>query len=46
MGSDDLLARYMQLVDSGVRAAIVLESKAKDPAYLAKRGIQKTISLS
>jgi hypothetical protein len=45
MGSGDVLERYMRLIDSGVRAAIVLERNAKDPAYLAKRGIQQLAPL-
>jgi hypothetical protein len=35
--------QYMDLVSRGVRAAIVLESRAGDKAYLTSRGIEELI---
>ncbi len=42
-GSDDLLARYMQLIERGARPQIVLRSRAGERAYLAQRGIRRLI---
>jgi hypothetical protein len=37
MGAMTALDRYMKLVDSGTRAASVLQSKADDKTYLQAR---------
>jgi endo-1,4-beta-mannosidase len=43
MGAMTALDRYMKLVDSGTRAAVVLQSRADDKAYLQARGITTLI---
>jgi hypothetical protein len=42
-GADSVRDRYMRLVDSGVRAQIVLRSRSTDKAHLAARGIESLI---
>ncbi len=42
-GSDDLLERYMRLVDSGVRAQIVLQRNAGNREALYQRGITSLV---
>jgi hypothetical protein len=39
-GADDLLPKYIDTVEHGVRPQIVLQSRAHDTAYLRARGIE------
>jgi hypothetical protein len=41
-GADDILPRYMEAVGNGAGPQIVLESRARDKAYLQSRGIEVT----
>jgi hypothetical protein len=45
MGAMTALDRYMKLVDSGTRAAIVVQSRADDKTYLQARGITTLIPI-
>jgi hypothetical protein len=42
-GSDALLERYVQTVESGIRPQIVLASRSNDAAYLRERGITRLL---